>query len=73
MTSNATKYLRRLTKPWRVVFVLYACALTVATHWPQLDIGTETQPAPDKLLHLFAFGGLALELAGNLQDCRDWG
>ena len=21
----------------------------------------------------FAFGGLALELAGNLQDCRDWG
>ncbi len=62
MTSNATKYLRRLTRPWRLVFVLYACALTVATHWPQLDIGTETQPAPDKLLHLFAFGGLAFLL-----------
>ncbi|MEE9130409.1 MAG: VanZ family protein [Phycisphaerales bacterium] len=62
MTSNATKYLRRLTRPWRLVFVLYACALTGATHWPQLDIGTETQPAPDKLLHLFAFGGLALLL-----------
>ncbi len=62
MTSNATKFLRRLTRPWRLVFVLYACALTVATHWPQLDIGTETQPAPDKLLHLFAFGGLAFLL-----------
>ena len=62
MTSNETKYLRRLTKPWRLVFVLYTCALTVATHWPQLDIGAETQPAPDKLLHLFAFGGLAFLL-----------
>ena len=62
MTSSATKFLRRLTRPWRLVFVFYACALTVATHWPQLDIGTETQPAPDKLLHLFAFGGLAFLL-----------
>ena len=62
MTSNATKFLRHLTRPWRFVFVLYACALTVATHWPELDIDTETQPAPDKLLHLFAFGGLAFLL-----------
>ena len=64
MSSNPTKYLRRLTRPWRFVFVLYACALTVATHWPQLDLGmvTETQTAPDKLLHLFAFGGLAFLL-----------
>ena len=64
MTSNATKYLRRLTKPWRLVFVLYACALTLSTHWPQLDLGmvTDTQTAPDKLLHLFAFGGLAFLL-----------
>ena len=62
MPSSATKYLRRLAKPWRLVLVLYACALTVATHWPQLDIGSETQPAPDKLLHLFAFGGLAFLL-----------
>lgn len=62
MNSNATKYLPRLTNPWRLVFVLYACTLTVATHWPQLDIGTETRPAPDKLLHLFAFGGLTFLL-----------
>ena len=72
MTSNTTKYLRRLTKPWRLVFVLYACALTVATHWPQLDIGTETQPSPDKLLHLFAFGGLAFLLIQTRWLRRIW-
>ena len=74
MTSNATKYLRRLTKPWRVVFVLYACALTLSTHWPQLDLGmvTDTQTAPDKLLHLFAFGGLAFLLIQTRWLRRIW-
>ena len=59
---DATEHARRSARPWRIAFVLYACALTVATHWPQLEIGTEGQPAPDKLLHLFAFGGLAFLL-----------
>jgi hypothetical protein len=45
-----------------VAFVLYALALTVATHWPALALGDETQPAPDKLLHMLAFGGFALLL-----------
>ena len=74
MTSNATKYLRRLTKPWRLVFVLYACALTLSTHWPQLDLGTvtDTQTAPDKLLHLFAFGGLAFLLIQTRWLRRIW-
>ena len=74
MTSNATKYLRRLTKPWRLVFVLYACALTLSTHWPQLALGavTDTQTAPDKLLHLFAFGGLAFLLIQTRWLRRIW-
>ena len=62
VTYDATEHARRSARPWRIAFVLYACALTVATHWPELDIGTETHPATDKLLHLFAFGGLALLL-----------
>ncbi len=47
-----------------MVFVYYASALTVATHWPQLDLGmvTESHTAPVKLLHLFGFGGLAFLL-----------
>jgi hypothetical protein len=42
--------------------VVYALALTTATHWPALDLGTGEQPAPDKLLHLMAFGGLVILL-----------
>jgi len=42
----------------RVIFVAYALALTTATHWPALTIGTETYPAPDKIIHMVAFGGL---------------
>jgi ribosomal protein L37AE/L43A len=44
------------------VFVLYALVLTVATHWPALALGTEQQPAPDKLLHMLVFGGLVILL-----------
>ena len=46
----------------RVVFVLYALALTTATHWPALSVGTETFPAPDKPMHMIAFGGLLVGL-----------
>ncbi len=42
----------------RVVFVLYALVLTTATHWPALAIGTEANPAPDKIIHMVSFGGL---------------
>lgn len=41
---------------WRGVFVAYGVLLTVATHWPALDIGSEEVPAADKALHLYAFG-----------------
>jgi hypothetical protein len=62
VTTQADQWTRRVARPWRVTFVLYALALTVATHWPALALGDETQPAPDKLLHMLAFGGLAVLL-----------
>jgi hypothetical protein len=40
----------------------YALALTVATHWPELRLATPVGPAPDKLAHMLAFGGLAFLL-----------
>ena len=36
--------------------------MTVGTHWPRLQLGTEELPAPDKLIHLIAFAGLAFLL-----------
>jgi hypothetical protein len=45
-----------------VAFVLYAIVLTVLSHWPALAIGEETQPSPDKMLHMLAFGGLVVLL-----------
>lgn len=39
---------------WRGAFILYAIALTVATHWPRLTIGPEI-PATDKEIHTAAF------------------
>ncbi len=62
MTPQTKMWMRRVSKPWRLVFVVYALALTLATHWPSLDLGTEAQPAPDKILHMLAFGGFALLL-----------
>ncbi len=47
---------------WRLLFLLYALALTIGTHWPRLELGSEKNPAPDKLLHLCAFAGLAVLL-----------
>lgn len=45
--------------PWRLAFVVYAVLLTIGTHWPRLQLGTDRNPAPDKLLHLVAFAGFA--------------
>jgi hypothetical protein len=43
----------------RIVLLVYLAALTTGTHWPKLQIGTEDIPAPDKIVHWLAFGGLA--------------
>jgi VanZ family protein/ribosomal protein L37AE/L43A len=50
---------RRAAAPWRWVFAFYALALTIGTHWPELRMAAVGRPAPDKLLHMLAFGGLA--------------
>lgn len=49
----------QLARLWKAAFVIYALLLTIATHWPRLQLGTEESPWPDKLLHMLAFGGLA--------------
>lgn len=56
----------------RVIFVLYALALTTATHWPALTIGTETYPAPDKIIHMIAFSGLFVLLWRTRWVPRIW-
>lgn len=54
---------RRVALPWRIAFVLYFVAMTVATHWPALDLTDDDRiPSPDKLIHALAFGGLAFLL-----------
>lgn len=59
--------------PWRIAFVSYASALTIATHWPQLELtGPGGSEAPDKLLHLFAFGGFAFLLVQTRWLRRVW-
>ena len=54
---------RKVTRLWRVGFVMVALALTVATHWPALQLGPEGYSAPDKILHMIAYGTLVLLLA----------
>jgi VanZ family protein len=51
----------RAMRAWRVVFGVYAGALSMGTHWPRLALGDPTNP-PDKMLHAIAFGGLTLLL-----------
>ncbi|TVQ52599.1 MAG: hypothetical protein EA377_09765 [Phycisphaerales bacterium] len=53
---------RQGCRPWRIVFVLYAIALTIGTHWPRLDLSIGDVRAPDKIIHQFAFAGLAFLL-----------
>lgn len=54
--------IRRIARPWRITLTVYATALTIGTHWPRLELGTESVPVSDKLLHMAAFGGLTLLL-----------
>ncbi len=63
---------RRLARIWRVVFVIYTLALVTGTHWPRLQLGTEAAPAPDKLIHLVAFGGFAALLWGARFFASTW-
>ena len=73
MKPNGAQHTKRLARPWRIAFVLYATALTVATHWPRLELtGPGGSEAPDKLLHLFAFGGLAFLLIQTRWLSRVW-
>jgi len=46
----------------RAVFALYAVALFLGTHWPQLDLGEPPVNHFDKILHVGAFGGWTLLL-----------
>ena len=49
-------------RAWRRIFVLYAAALTLGTHWPRLQLHVVDVPAPDRLIHASAFGLGALLL-----------
>ncbi|MBT8484772.1 MAG: hypothetical protein KJO43_04270, partial [Phycisphaerae bacterium] len=48
-------------RPWRYALLVYAVALTVATHWPALTLGAAS-PVSDKLVHALAFGALTILL-----------
>lgn len=39
---------------WQIAFAAYAVALTIATHWPRLQLPPDT-PASDKTIHVVAF------------------
>ena len=58
-TDQAIAMARRIARPWRAALVIYALALTIATHWPRLEISREAMPASDKMIHAIAFAGLA--------------
>lgn len=51
--NDAATRLRIVTLPWRLALVGYAIVLTVATHWPSLNLG-DTGPS-DKSIHFQAF------------------
>lgn len=52
---------RRVNRPWRILFVVYALALTTGTHWPALKLPASV-PVSDKGLHMMAFGFLTIFL-----------
>jgi VanZ family protein len=45
------------TKAWRVVFAVYAAALFVGTHWPNLKVDVPGVARPDLAAHLTIFAG----------------
>lgn len=50
-----------MLRPWRWLLLIYAVALTIATHWPRLQLSPEI-PASDKTIHMLAFGLLTVLL-----------
>lgn len=63
---------QRRARPWRTLFVLSALAVTVATHWPRLEVGGDTFPAPDKIVHMVTFGALCVLLWRTRWIARLW-
>jgi multisubunit Na+/H+ antiporter MnhC subunit/VanZ family protein len=63
---------QQVTRPWRVLFVVYAIALFTGTHWPRLDLDVGDLPAPDKILHMVGFAGLAFLLWRTQWITRTW-
>ena len=43
------------SRAWRALFLLYAVALFIGTHWPQLAIPMKGRP--DLVVHMTIFGG----------------
>lgn len=54
--------MRRLA---RVAFWVYAIALFVATHWPNLRIESSHIPRPDIFIHMAVFGGWVMLLVAT--------
>ena len=54
------------------MFVLSALAVTVATHWPSLEVGGDSFPAPDKIVHMITFGSLCVLLWRTRWIARVW-
>lgn len=44
------------TRAWRWVFVVFAAALFVGTHWPNLKVDVPMVERPDLLVHMCVFG-----------------
>jgi len=72
VTTASTELARRLARPWRAVFVLWALVVTLATHWPSLEVGSDTFPAPDKIVHMITFGSLVVLLRRTRWIARLW-
>ncbi len=72
VAREPVEFALRSRRPWRVAFVVYVLMLTVGTHWPRLQLGTEEVPVSDKLVHAAAFGMLALLLMQTGWVRRRW-
>ncbi|MFM9958887.1 MAG: VanZ family protein [Phycisphaerales bacterium] len=74
MTVTPASFLSRVvsSRPARVVFALYAVALFIGTHWPQLAIPMAGRP--DLVVHLtiFSIWTVLLFVSGLLGDPRSW-
>lgn len=59
-------------KLMRVVFIFYALAVLIATHWPRLTLDVPGVERPDLLVHLSVFGiwTVLLNFSGLVGDPR---